>query len=153
MSDIYHKMVGEKASPTYIARGWAIGMFWGCTTPFGIQLLFSIPCSFILKGSKVGATIGTFITNHFSIFLIYPAQTYAGAKILGIPISYDDIKSAMADVIAKQNFETLMSLGTDIAFSFFMGGAILALVMTPLTYFSVKYMVEKYREKNVTLSE
>ncbi len=145
---IYHKMVGEEASSAYIARGWAIGMFWGCTAPFGIQLMFSIPCSFILRGSKIGATLGTFITNHFSIFVIYPIQTYAGAKLLGLPISYDDIKTAMTDVIAKQDYETLLSLGTDIAYSFFTGGIIMAIVMTPLTYFGVKYMVNKYRSKN-----
>ena len=115
---LYHKMVGEEASSSYIARGWAIGMFFGCSIPFGVQLMLSIPCAFILKGSKIGATIGTFITNHFSIFIIYPLQTYGGAKLIGLPLSYDDIKSAMMEVIEKQNYETLLSLGVDIAFAF-----------------------------------
>ena len=115
---LYHKMVGEEASSSYIARGWAIGMFFGCSIPFGIQLMLSIPCAFILKGSKIGATIGTFITNHFSIFIIYPLQTYGGAKLIGLPLSYDDIKSAMMEVVEKQNYETLLSLGVDIAIAF-----------------------------------
>ena len=142
-------MVGEEAPSSYIARGWAIGMFCGCAIPFGLQLMFSIPISFVLKGSKIGATIGTFITNHFSIFIIYPLQTYGGAKLLGIPLSYDDIKNAMTDVIAKQNFETLWAVGADIAWSFFAGGLVMALVFTPLTYFGVKYMVDKYRTRKV----
>ena len=65
---LYHKMVREKASPEYIARGWAIGMFYGCLAPFGTQLLLSIPTSFLLKGSKIGATFGTLLTNHFTVF-------------------------------------------------------------------------------------
>ena len=145
---LYNKMVGEEAPSSYIARGWAIGMFWGCTAPFGVQLMLSIPCAFVLKGSKIGATIGTFITNHFSIFIIYPLQTYGGAKLMGLPLSYDDIKSAMMDVIEKQNYETLFSLGMDIAIAFFVGGIIMALVFTPITYFGVKYLVDKYRAKN-----
>jgi uncharacterized protein (DUF2062 family) len=145
---LYNKMVGEEAPSSYIARGWAIGMFWGCTAPFGVQLMLSIPCAFILKGSKIGATIGTFITNHFSIFIIYPLQTYGGAKLMGLPLSYDDIKSAMMDVIEKQNYETLFSLCMDIAIAFFVGGIIMALVFTPITYFGVKYLVDKYRAKN-----
>jgi uncharacterized protein (DUF2062 family) len=145
---LYNKMVGEEAPSSYIARGWAIGMFWGCTAPFGVQLMLSIPCAFILKGSKIGATIGTFITNHFSIFIIYPLQTYVGAKLVRLPLSYDDIKSAMMDVIEKQNYETLFSLGRGIAISFFVGGIIMALVFTPITYFGVKYLVDKYRAKN-----
>ena len=145
---LYHKMVGEEASSSYIARGWAIGMFFGCSIPFGVQLMLSIPCAFILKGSKIGATIGTFITNHFSIFIIYPLQTYGGAKLIGLPLSYDDIKSAMMEVIEKQNYETLLSLGVDIAIAFAVGGLVMALVFTPITYFGVKYLVDKYRAKN-----
>ena len=141
-------MVGEEASSSYIARGWAIGMFFGCSIPFGAQLMLSIPCAFILKGSKIGATIGTFITNHFSIFIIYPLQTYGGAKLIGLPLSYDDIKSAMMEVIEKQNYETLLSLGVDIAIAFAVGGLVMALVFTPITYFGVKYLVDKYRAKN-----
>ncbi|MBE6411378.1 MAG: DUF2062 domain-containing protein [Opitutales bacterium] len=145
---LYNKMVGEEASSSYIARGWAIGMFFGCSIPFGVQLMLSIPCAFILKGSKIGATIGTFITNHFSIFIIYPLQTYGGAKLIGLPLSYDDIKSAMMEVIEKQNYETLLSLGVDIAIAFAVGGLVMALVFTPITYFGVKYLVDKYRAKN-----
>ena len=60
------KIVREKASPEYIARGWAIGMFFGCLIPFGFQLICSIPAAFILKGSKIGATLGTLLTNPVS---------------------------------------------------------------------------------------
>ena len=67
---LYLKIVREKASPEYVARGWAIGMFCGCLIPFGVQLLISVPAAFILKGSKIGASIGTFVTNHFTIFFI-----------------------------------------------------------------------------------
>ena len=64
---LYSKIVREKASPEYIARGWAIGMFYGCMIPFGLQLICSIPTALVLRGSKIGAVLGTFITNHFTI--------------------------------------------------------------------------------------
>ena len=35
---LYSKILKEKATPEYIARGWAIGMFYGCLVPFGLQL-------------------------------------------------------------------------------------------------------------------
>ena len=76
------RMMREKQPPSFIARGWAIGMFFGCTIPFGFQLILSIPAAIVLKGSKVGATVGTFITNHFTIFVIYPAQCWVGNKVL-----------------------------------------------------------------------
>ena len=61
---VYLKIVREKATPEYIARGWSIGMFFGCLIPIGGQLFCSIPTAFLLKGSKIGAVLGTFITNH-----------------------------------------------------------------------------------------
>ena len=64
------KILREQATPEFIAKGWAIGMFYGCAIPFGFQLILSIPTAIVMKGSKIGATVGTFVTNHFTIFLI-----------------------------------------------------------------------------------
>lgn len=146
---LYNSIVHEQATPEFIARGWAIGMFCGSFLPFGIQMLFSIPAAFLLRGSKVGATLGTFITNHFTIFVIYPLQCYAGALITGRNLSYETIKTAMTEVVQKQNFETLFGLGVDITIAFFTGGFLLAAVMTPITYFAIKRVVNKYRKLQI----
>ena len=82
----YNKAVREKGTPEYIARGWAIGMFVGFAVPFGLQLVISIPLSFLMKGSKLGATVGTMATNHFTIFIIYPFQCWLGSRLIGNPL-------------------------------------------------------------------
>ena len=144
---LYAKIVRENASPGYIARGWAIGMFCGCFFPFGTQLLISLPASFLLRGSKIGATVGTLLTNHFTIFFIYPAQCYVGNLLLGGSLSWQQIKDAMSGVLEKQNFESLWSLGWQLTLAFFIGGAILTAVMTPLTYVLVKKLVNNRRQR------
>ena len=144
---IYTKMVTEKATPEYIARGWAIGMFYGCLIPFGFQLVLSIPTSFALKGSKIGAVLGTLITNHFTIFIIYPLQCYAGNRIIGGSIHFADVQKAMANVIQNQDYSTLLGMSVDLVVSFFVGGALLTAIMTPLTYFGVKLLVSS-RQKS-----
>ena len=106
-----------------------------------------MPLAFILKGSKIGATIGTFITNHFTIFIIYPVQCYFGAMLIGKPIAYETIKTALNEVLAKQNWESLMSLGWDLLIAFFVGGGVLAVVMTTITYFFVRNLVGKYKNQ------
>ncbi len=142
----YNKIVKEKAPAEYIARGWAIGMFAGCFIPLGLQLLVSIPLSFLMKGSKIGAIFGTLLTNHVTIFIIYPVQCYVGNLIIGGKLSYANVDLAMKDVIKNQDFATLFSLGGDLVLSFFIGGALLTAIMTPITYFGVMTMVEKYRK-------
>ena len=141
------KMVREKASPDFIARGWAIGMFFGCAIPFGFQLILSIPAAFLLKGSKIGAVVGTLITNHFSIFVIYPVQCVVGNRLIGGRLSYSAVNAAMRELISKQSYKALLALGGELAASFFVGGALLALVMTPLTYFGVRSLVIRRRAR------
>ena len=151
---LYNRIVREKASPEYIARGWAIGMFYGCLIPFGFQLICSIPTAFLLKGSKIGATFGTLITNHFTIFIIYPVQCLVGNHLIGGNLSYSAINQAMQNVLELQNYSALMELGCNLVISFFVGGALLTLIMTPLTYFAVKKMVITHRQhKRKTTSE
>ena len=144
---LYAKIVREKASPEYIARGWAIGMFYGCLIPFGFQLILSIPTAFILRASKIGATVGTLITNHFTIFIIYPVQCYVGALLMGRGRGLDEISRIMEDVIRRQSYEALWGIGRDLVIAFFIGGALLTAVMTPLTYFFVKGLVIRYRKR------
>lgn len=142
---LYLRIVHEKATPEYIARGWAIGMFYGCLIPFGLQLALSIPTAFLLKGSKVGATLGTLITNHFTIFIIYPAQCFIGGRLLGYSHAYADIERALASVVREQSFEALMAIGGELIAAFFLGGILLTALATPLTYFGVLVMVRRHR--------
>jgi uncharacterized protein (DUF2062 family) len=146
---LYAKILREKADSRYIARGWAIGMFCGCFFPFGIQLLISIPAAFVMRASKVGATLGTFLTNHFTIFIIYPLQCYVGNHLIGGSLSWAEICKSMDEVLEKQNFESLFALSTDLIWSFFIGGAILTALTTPLTYIGVKRLVEKRQARRL----
>ena len=145
----YARILREKADARYIARGWAIGMFCGCFFPFGIQLLISIPAAFILRGSKIGATLGTLLTNHVTIFFIYPLQCYVGDRLMGGHLSWEQIRSAMENVLAKQSFDSLFALGWHLTIAFFIGGAILTAIMTPITYIGVKNLVEKRRARRL----
>ncbi len=142
---LYNRIVKEKASPEYIAKGWAIGIFYGCLIPFGFQLICSIPTALLMKGSKIGATFGTLITNHFTIFIIYPLQCFIGNHLIGGSLTYEKTKEVMSNVIQQQNYSSLMDLGRDLIISFFVGGALFAVIMTPLTYYVVKNMVIKHR--------
>ena len=142
----YNKAVREKGTPEYIARGWAIGMFIGFAVPFGLQLMISIPLSFLLKGSKLGAAVGTLATNHFTIFLIYPFQCWLGSWLIGDPLRFSDIRSKLELVFRNQDYASLFSLGKNLVASFFIGGFLLAFVSTPICYVLVKNMVIQYRK-------
>ena len=147
------KIVTEQATPEYIAGGWALGMFVGCAIPFGLQLAVSIPLSFLLRVSKIGATVGTLLTNPVTIWFIYPAQTLVVYRIF-----FGDFNCQLPNA-NEWTWEAVKSLTGPVIFSFFMGGLILAFILTPLTYWGVKRLVianrarrEKRRERRAAKS-
>ncbi len=133
-------MVGEPLSAEAIAAGWALGMFVGCAVPFGLQLVVSVPLALMMRVSKVGATVGTLVTNPVTIFFIYPAQTwFVNSLLFGGSLSF----SRLMEV--EWTWEAVRKLGAEAMASFFLGGFLLAIVLTPPTYFIVKRVVTTYR--------
>lgn len=145
MGKLYRKAVMDKGTPEYIAKGWSLGVFIGLLIPFGFQLMLSIPLSFLLKCSKIGATAGTFVTNHLTIFLIYPLQCYLGNKIIGGKLTFSYLEDQLGEVILRQEYKVLLDLGWEIVISFFAGGLLLAVICAPVSYFLVKNLVIRYR--------
>lgn len=138
------KIVKEPLPPNRVAAGWALGMFVGCSIPFGLQLIISVPLAIMMRVSKVGATVGTLITNPVTIFFIYPAQTYVMNLILfDGSLSFDRLMGL------EWTWETVGKLGTEAMASFFIGGFVLAIILTPITYFIVKSIVVRHRAKAI----
>ena len=145
LSELYDKIVKERKSAEFIARGWALGVFVGSVIPFGIQIYIAVPLSFLLKGSKIGALTGTLISNPLTILFLYPAQCWMGSRLLGKDISWDAISEALKGVLTQQDWSSLSQLSGHLVTSFFAGGLMLAAVCTPLTYFFVLHLVRNYR--------
>ena len=145
-SYLYYKVVRTGGTPDYAARGWAIGMFIGCVIPMSFQLVISIPLAFLCKASRIGATLGTFITNPVTVFFIYPFQCWIGSKIIGGNLTRAAAGEAMKGLINDQSFDAFAELGTNLIISFFVGGFLLAAIMTPLTYIAVYQLVVRYRK-------
>jgi len=146
-------IVGEQLSAERIAAGWALGMFAGCFIPFGLQLMVSVPLSIWWRVSRIGASVGTLLTNPVTIFFIYPAQCWVGSRLIGSPLSWEYLqgdvfgKLERASVFSAEGWQIISELGGRILSGFFVGGLLLALVMTPPTYFIVKRIVVDYRRR------
>ena len=132
------KMVGDPLPPEDVAAGWALGMFIGCAIPFGLQLVVSVPLAMMMRVSKIGATVGTLITNPVTIFFIYPAQTWVMYNLL-----FGDRE--MGELPTEWTRQSVMALSGPVIISFFLGGLALALILSPITYFVVKRIVIRYR--------
>ena len=139
-NDLREKMVRDPLPPENVATGWALGVFVGCAFPFGFQLIVSVPLAIMMRVSKIGATVGTLISNPVTIFFIYPAQTYVVNRLLfGGSLSFSKLMDT------EWTWATVRHLGGEVMTSFFLGGFALALVLTPVAYFVVRRVVVAYR--------
>ena len=136
------KMVKDPLPPEDVAAGWALGMFIGCAVPFGLQLIVSIPLALMMRVSKVGATLGTLITNPITIFVIYPAQTWAVNRLLfGGSLTFQRLMDM------EWTWPSVRHLGAEAMVSFFLGGLALGMILSPITYFLVRRIVLRHRSK------
>ena len=140
LHDLREKMVKDPLPPEDVAAGWALGVFVGFSIPFGLQLVVSVPLALIMRVSKVGATLGTFVTNPATIFFLYPAQTWVMYNLLFG-------SREMGELPTEWSRESVMALSGPVIISFFLGGLALAMIFTPLTYHVVKRIVVKYRSR------
>lgn len=134
------RVLKDPLPPEDVAAGWALGMFIGCSVPFGLQLLVAVPLALMMRVSKIGATLGTFITNPVTIFFIYPAQTYVVNRLVfGGSLSFAHLLQV------EWTWNAVRRLGAEVMASFFLGGFLLAVVLTPVTYFVVRSLVVRHR--------
>ena len=140
LKGLKRKMVKDPLPPEDVAAGWALGMFVGCAVPFGLQLLVSIPLALMMRVSKVGATLGTLITNPVTIFFIYPAQTWVMYNLLFGRRDFGELPD-------EWTWAAVKALGTDVLASFLLGGLVLALILSPITYLTVKRIVIRHRAR------
>ena len=135
-------MVGDPLPPEDVAAGWALGMFIGCSIPFGLQLIVSVPLAIMMRVSKIGATLGTLITNPVTIFFIYPAQTWVVNRLLfGGSLSFQRLMET------EWTWTAVRHLGAEAMVSFFLGGLALGMILSPMTYFVVRRIVLRHRSK------
>ena len=153
ISGLKHLIVQDNLPAERVALGWSIGMFYGCVIPFGFQLALSIPTAVFLKSSKIGASVGTLLTNPVTIWVIYPAQCHVANRLIGGNLSYDAFAEAMDKVITAGDYATLLSLGNEVVISFFLGGFLLAALCTPITYLVVYRIVVAHRTRRGNFSK
>jgi uncharacterized protein len=143
----YIKLVKQKGTPDYLSRGVAIGLFVGFFVPFLGQMVSAFVLAFIFKAAKVPAMAFTWITNYFTIPIIYPIQCLVGSYIICRPFSYEQLKTLFSDFIKKPGFDTFSALGTDVAISFFAGGLLFGMISGIIGYYVSLLMINRHREK------
>ncbi len=141
------RLVRNAGAPEYIGRGVALGLFVGFFIPICFQIVVVIPLAFLLRAAKVPAVAFTFVSNHFSIIVLYPLQCYLGSYLIFRPFRYAELEARLRQVIVERSWSAFRALGNDVVLSFFAGGLLLGAVAAVAGYWITVRQVRRYREK------
>ncbi len=133
---IYYKILRIQASPEMIARGCAIGIFFGCMPIIPMQTTLSLFFAMISSSSKTGAALGTLITNPVTIFPFYYSYYKIGGYLLGTDVRFS---------ISNFNIIDLIESSPDLCKAMLLGGFLVAVPFAIVTYFLVLRLIHTYQ--------
>ena len=143
----FRKLIRHPGDPAYLARGVALGLLIGFLIPIGAQLIVVIPLAFLLRAAKVPAIAATWISNPFTVFLIYPAQFYLGSYLIFHPLSFAGISGNVRQLLLERSPEAFWALGGQLIASFFAGGVLFGGIAAGIGYCCTLRAVRAYRQR------
>lgn len=129
-----------RGDPASLARGIALGVFIGITPTIPLHTVSIIILSFPFRASKISALlISMLVSNPLTYFPSYYFSWLVGDLILPGILTWDKIDSLMVFVNNGEGFTAIISelskLGLDALTVLLIGGCVLALPFTVISYF------------------
>lgn len=121
------RLVRQKGSPEFLARGLAAGVFAGLFPLFGLQTIIGVALAIVFRGNKWMAAAGTWVSNPLTYGPIYWLNFQVGQWLLKSHEVFDmeRIKSTKA----------LLEVGADFLLTLFVGCVVMATLSAFLSYF------------------
>lgn len=135
----YWRLVRLQGSPEMLARGIACGIFAGLFPFFGSQTLLALLLAFLLRGNKILALVGPWISNPFTSVPIYAFNFYIGKLLLNDSTPSD---------INFRSWEDIKELGIEIIWPLFVGCVVVGSVFAIISYFFGLWFIRRVRASN-----
>lgn len=135
----YLRLVRIQASPQNIARGLAAGVFVGLLPVLPFQTIIAIALAFVVRGSKIAAALGTWVSNPLNWVPVYMMFYYVGKAVVPFDVpAFDPSQLEMAQMI---------EMGWKFFIVMMVGGLVVATPSAVVSYFIAFKGVSVYRAK------
>lgn len=134
----YLRFLRLRGSPRAIARGIAAGVFAGAFPFFGFQTILGVALAAVVRGNKIAAAAGTWISNPFTYVPIYAFNFKLGSQLLGL-------SSTEIDFSSEQSLREWMDMGMDISAALVIGSCLVGLIASVLSYYVGLKLATRFR--------
>lgn len=126
---LYWRFIRMRGTPEYIARGLALGVFAGLFPIFGLQTIVGVALAALLRGHKIAAAAGTWVSNPLTYVPIYAINFQVGRWLLNSQEEFvpESLVSLQEILQYKTQFVAALFLGCLVMgiicgiFSYFLG--------------------------------
>jgi len=129
----------QDGSPAERARGVAVGIFSGCFPFFGLQSLMGICLASLIRGHRLLAAMGTWVSNPFTYIPLYLFNYKVGVFFLGKEETLKDF----SQFSQKQMWNQGLLISNRILLGSFIVGLLSALVMGCISFIFFKKLHKK----------
>ncbi|MDL2209563.1 DUF2062 domain-containing protein [Desulfovibrio sp. OttesenSCG-928-O18] len=135
----YLRLVRIQATPHNIAIGLAAGVFVGLLPVLPFQTILAIGLAFLVRGSKIAAALGTWVSNPLNWVPVYMMFYYVGKAVVPFDVPpFDPQQLEMAEMIEMGwKFFTVMMVG----------GLVVATPSAVVSYFVARKGIQVYRTR------
>lgn len=152
----YLKFLRLQGDPRSLARGVAIGIFIGITPTVPLHTVLILSLCLLFRASKVAGILASIIvSNPLTFFLQYYLSWRVGTVIFPGLLSWQRLQEVMAVLSSgssgfsgfKSSLAAIGSLGLDAITVVVVGGTLLALPFTALSYYYSLKLFTRLRNK------
>lgn len=137
---LWWRLVRARATPEYIARGLAAGVFAGFFPLFGLQTIIGIGLAIVFRGHKLAAATATWVSNPLTYVPIYAINFQIGRWLLR---SENDFVLDSVESIGE-----LMAEKLQLVIPLFLGCAVMGLLSAVGSYFLGLKLIRQWRYRS-----
>ncbi len=148
---VVHRILRTDDSPSRIARGVAIGVFMAFLPLMGLQMLLVLAASLLLRANKVVGLPIVWISNPFTMGIIYYPGYMLGSAILRYqPVRRANLEDKFGEIAALPWAERIREYAgvffEEIMYPTFVGSAIIGLLLAVAAYFLTVWAIKRHRK-------
>ena len=132
-------LVKVKDTPEALARGLAVGFFFGVSFFWGLQIALAVLVSYLVRGNKVVAAAMTAISNPLTSLPLYSLCYLVGHVLVGG-------EDALPDFATLHSIDGFLALGPHFFVTMLVGTTIVGAVGAVVVYFSSNRLLGALRQ-------
>jgi uncharacterized protein (DUF2062 family) len=131
-------LVKVRDTPEALARGLAVGFFFGVSFFWGLQIALAVLFAYLLRGNKVVAAAMTAISNPLTSLPLYTVCYLVGHLLVGG-------KDTLPDFRQIHNIQSFLALGPHFFITMLVGTTVIGLLGAVGVYFSATRLLDTLR--------